>query len=968
MSRRAFAAWLALCFHGPLVVAGLYRYSYDAATHEFFADHYARSWWGLWEPRWSGGFDVSSYPPLVHQILALLGMALGSDAAFGALLLATCVAFPVAVHAFARLFVPEREAGAAAIVAVFLPAVSLTAHTFGQLPTLVALTCALVVAVQWTRFVESGGALHLASAAVLTGVTFTAHHATPILLLPPVLTACFVIGARRSDLRLRVRRALVATAVSGTVGALAVVPLWLWAIGAPHQVPIPHLSRADLLRDLAAQDEFFWAMYGVIPALAGVGLWLRRSRGSLVSACLALALGVVGLGGTTPVPALLFGQGWQWLTYDRFALWAAVALLPCAGIAMDRLLRSPRTLARATAVIAFTALAGYAAVDSALPLLGATAHRHDMRPVAEFLNTGDRSLWRYQTFGFAESSTELGRLTRAATIDGSYYTARRIPELTESGIGMLDYALWWEPSGATLKKVLAAADTYSIRWAFVVDPTYDAYLAAAGFRRDGVLDGGIEVWEKPGVPPLDPSQLRFGEPDARGIAWGSIPLALCVVAAGLGLARLRGRRLAGIAFRVAAAGLALVPVAVVVGRWVPLYVARGDGVWYQYRSLSLYPVDVVVLVVLAAWAAARILGWGGGVPFRGGPVALGLAALAVAAAISAATAIDRTLALGTALQLAVLAVFAVVAADIVAARPRGLLAPLTIVVTGEAGLALWQAVTQSTAPAGRLFNGWVREFAAPDVAASVAALPGVDRWLRAYGTFPHPNSLGAFLAISLAAVLVAPVLSGRLRLLTLVAGVAALTLTLSRSAWIALALVLLVCLAAGGHLRRVAPRRATATTLLVALLLVGGASTAAARFGRLDAPIEQGSFDERGAENAAARTLIETRAPVGAGNIVIAEQRVASLGEPAHDVFLLALAEMGLPGIAAWVVLFGVLAAWTWTCRADPEARARPLAVAAVLLPLLLLDHFLWTQPSGRALLAWLLASVAGMTSAAKKI
>lgn len=962
MSRRAFAAWLALCFHGPLVLAGLYRYSYDAATHEFFADHYVRSWWGLWEPRWSGGFDVSSYPPLVHQILALFGMAIGVEAAFGMLLLATFVAFPLAVHAFARIFVDEREAGAAAIASVFLPALSLTGHTFGQLPTLVALTLALLVAVEWTRYVEGHGRLHLATAVTLAGLTFTAHHATPILFLPPTLLACFAVAARRSDLVPRLRRALAASALCAAVGVLAVVPLWLWALGAPHQVPIPHPSRADLLRDLTAQAQFFWAMYGVMPALAAVGVWSGRARGTVASGVVALAFGLVGLGGTTPVPALLFGSGWQWLTYDRFALWAAVALLPCAGVTIDRLLSNPRPVARVAMALAFVALAAYAAADSALPLLGATAHRHDVRPVAEFLNAGDRAAWRYQTFGFAESSSELGRLTRAGTIDGSYFTARAIPELTQSGIGTLDYALWWEPSGVTLKRTLAAAGTYSLRWAFVADPAYDPYLADAGFQYDGVLSGDIEVWERPSSPPLAAAQLAFGGPDARGIAWGTVPLGLFLAAAGLGLARLRGRRLAGVSVRVVAAGVAtagvaLVPVAVALGRWIPLYVASGSGIWYQYRSVSLYPVDVVVLVTVVAWIAARFLGWSGGLSARRGVVALGLVALAAAAALSATTAIDTILALGIAVELAILAAFALATADIAATRPRGLLAPLAVVVASEAALALWQAATQTTAPAGRLFNGWPAEFAASDVAASVSALPGVDRWLRAYGSFPHPNSLGAFLAVSLAVVLVVPALPRRWRDVVLLAGVAALTLTLSRSAWISLALAALVWLAASGQLRRIAlPRGAPATGLLITLLLVGGASTAAARFGRLDVATEQGSFGERAAENAAAWTLIGSAPPVGAGNVVIAEQRVADLGEPPHNVLLVALAEMGIPGVLAWIALLGTLVASAWLRRGDRSARAGPIVAVAALLPLLLLDHFLWTQPSGRSMLAWLLA------------
>ena len=150
---------LALAFHGPLVAGGLFRYSWDAATHIFFADHYRRSWFGLWDPRWFSGFSVSSYPPLIHQLLALLSVPFGYDAAFGLLLLATLVLFPVAVWRFAQVFVSPAAATAAALIAPLVPGLALAAHAFGQLPTVVALTLALFLVAEFARFVERGGAI-----------------------------------------------------------------------------------------------------------------------------------------------------------------------------------------------------------------------------------------------------------------------------------------------------------------------------------------------------------------------------------------------------------------------------------------------------------------------------------------------------------------------------------------------------------------------------------------------------------------------------------------------------------------------------------------------------------------------------------------------------------------------------------------------------------------------------------------
>ena len=92
------------------------NYSYDAGAHQFFADHYLRSPFGLHEPRWFGGFSVSSYPPLAHQLVAAVGAITGVEIAFGVVLLATLVLMPVAVNAFARMFVADGPAHAAAIV------------------------------------------------------------------------------------------------------------------------------------------------------------------------------------------------------------------------------------------------------------------------------------------------------------------------------------------------------------------------------------------------------------------------------------------------------------------------------------------------------------------------------------------------------------------------------------------------------------------------------------------------------------------------------------------------------------------------------------------------------------------------------------------------------------------------------------------------------------------------------------
>src|SRR5512136_2554716 len=128
MERRLRQAMgLALIGHWAFVAAARYRLSYDAYVHIFFADHYRRDWWALWEPRWYAGFTVISYPPLIHQLIAALAPLAGIEIAWAIVLLSVLIALPTGVYAFARIFVSRRAAGYAAIASAVTPSIYLAA-------------------------------------------------------------------------------------------------------------------------------------------------------------------------------------------------------------------------------------------------------------------------------------------------------------------------------------------------------------------------------------------------------------------------------------------------------------------------------------------------------------------------------------------------------------------------------------------------------------------------------------------------------------------------------------------------------------------------------------------------------------------------------------------------------------------------------------------------------------------------
>jgi O-antigen ligase len=368
-------------------------------------------------------------------------------------------------------------------------------------------------------------------------------------------------------------------------------------------------------------------------------------------------------------------------------------------------------------------------------------------------------------------------------------------------------------------------------------------------------------------------------------------------------------------------------------------------------------VDVFVALTSLAWLIALVAG--GKTSERANLVPLGVGALSIAAAVSTIAALDELVAFYVAAHLALLALFAVAASDLVATHRAGLFwNVLSLTVIAQTALAAWQAITQSTAPAGALFNGWPTEFRVDDSVAVVAVLPGADRWLRAYGSFPHPNILGIFLAVALV-MLSLRADPSRLMRVGQLAGVIGLTLTFSRSAWLALSLatVAWVLITHGWRGvpawigRQLRSRRLLAALVAIGLLLAGARAT------QLDAFPEANSLSQRQLYDDAAWSLVAQGRPVGAGNILIAEQRQGfAVGEPAHNVFLITLAELGPIGAIAWFALLASIVAALWR-GPDPAARGATLALT-VLVPLLLLDHYLWTQPAGRIWLALALAVI----------
>jgi len=531
MDRRLLLAIvLALIGHWPFVASARYRLSYDAYVHMFFADHYRRNWWTLWEPRWYTGFTVASYPPLVHQLIAALASLTGVEVAWAVVLLGVLVALPTGVYAFAHVFVGRRAAGHAAIASAVLPSIYLSTYTFGQLPTLAGLLAALWGLAVLARYLRGDRLLDGALAVTLIGVVAAAHHGT-LLFLPwgVIAVAAHLTLTGRVAWRRMLVRLMIFGLASIAIVLIVIWPFWQWGLGQTMQTPIDHLSRHNFLLDLSASIMFFWPMYGPLVLLVPWAIYVALHRKRIALGALFAMMFVLGLGGTTALPRWLFGEQWAWLTYDRFALWASVALLPFAGLAalvVQRWLRrlGGRVWLTARGIALVTMGASSVAAVMVSTLRPTQPKPLDMQPIVTFLAQGDHSQWRYLTFGFGDQMARLSLLTEATTIDGSYHTARQLPELRTSGIGQID-AADWSPLGVDgLDPILDRASERGVRWGFVNLNTYIPVLVRHGWHYVSTLTDGVEVWENPSAVLVqdDPPTTVGGQ--WASISWGTLPL------------------------------------------------------------------------------------------------------------------------------------------------------------------------------------------------------------------------------------------------------------------------------------------------------------------------------------------------------------------------------------------------------------------------------------------------------------
>ena len=540
-------AGIAFVFNIGLSLTNYYDYNFDSWAHMFFSSHYMNSWFDTWEPRWFTGFSVTSYPPLVTQLLALLGHVFGLENAYVLLSLVGMVLTPVSVYFFCRNFISDEKAAWAGFIAISLPSIYLTNYLWGQLPCLLALVTSLFMGFFFGRFLEQGRFRHALIAALLVGVTAASHHVTFICLIPVIVLVTLLtqLYLARRDLKTVLWRTVTFASLSLPLVVFPIFPFWKFAFTTNVQTEIAHITRTNLFSDGIVFLQWVLAPYFLLILMIPlVPLVAIRHRHLIPLVIVVIILFVLGLGGSTPLPHLVFGEWGKWLTFERFPLWSSVLLLPLAvtllplgDIRLSNLsIRAFLSLQKGLLLVAVFVMCLASAYLGSEPLRKTLSPSHpqiDVKAPAEFLDRPEiGSQYYYITLGFGEAQFQkLSTLTEARSLDGTYYTARTLPVLRESGIASIDASKYFDPELQTLGAILKDAPNYHLKWVLVNDVYYYEILNENDFTlrwsAESMLDSrlaGVTIWERNDIPTITGENRN--ETGFWSYVWGIAPLSL----------------------------------------------------------------------------------------------------------------------------------------------------------------------------------------------------------------------------------------------------------------------------------------------------------------------------------------------------------------------------------------------------------------------------------------------------------
>ncbi len=227
--------------------------------------------------------------------------------------------------------------------------------------------------------------------------------------------------------------------------------------------------------------------------------------------------------------------------------------------------------------------------------------------------------------------------------------------------------------------------------------------------------------------------------------------------------------------------------------------------------------------------------------------------------------------------------------------------------------------------------------------------------LRSYGTLTHPNILGGALVFGLILSIKRFKSDTWFYSLILLIQTAALIMTFSRSAWLALIVAAFVWYSLQENKIRISFKW-IALALSLTLFIIIGFNIEEIIFQRLLSPSPE-AYTERSLFYSISKNMfLDQPWGVGIGQFTAAMQSYTSTAlapwqyQPVHNVFLLITNELGFIGIGIFLITLTII--FLETLKAKNEDSHLLISISGSIVTIMMFDHYFFTSYAGRFLIA----------------
>lgn len=475
--------------------------TFDSYFHMQVAKHYRENWFSTLLQK-VGMVDLSTYPPLAHQLLAIIPLPIEVSYSLLTIVFAILLSFYSAKFITSYLKT-KNNFWLVYFLVLFSSALLITIFTFGQFTTLVGLSFSFISLYYFSEFLNKKQRKFLLLASLSLILTAYSHLLSFLILsISYFLIGLFNLRFIIKDLRILLPYFLFSLVLI----ILIYYPLFFKSV---IQKEIPQWSRYPFENEWNIKR--FINMYGlVLPAslllpFMIISLDKKQRKKALEIYILALIFLVLSLGTTTPI-VKIFGKAAYWLTYERFLLVASMlfislfaSFLPKLEVTLNRR-RIPIYALLTTIlwiIISFKLLLESHSIFFQDPI---KTYDKNIRSqytnfALEFLNNVSGN-YRYQTFGYGRPIGEIYFYSRLPTLDTDYFTGRTIDWIREMGIDEID-----QIKNKTLLDIfLTYATNYSVKYMITFDDFYFDYFKSKGWKplsQKTFELKKVAIWENP---------------------------------------------------------------------------------------------------------------------------------------------------------------------------------------------------------------------------------------------------------------------------------------------------------------------------------------------------------------------------------------------------------------------------------------------------------------------------------------